>query len=103
MGNNDQQMMDNDNTELINSLNGRLYEFDRYSNELKNELDASNQQKLALQSEYQVYVEKLQKQIENLVDQINNMTDEREAAFQRIDNSEKRANGNYFIFSLFVR
>lgn len=88
-----QQVMSNESVEYINSLNEKLYEYDRYANDLKNELESSYQEKIALQSEYQVYVENLQKQIENLVDQINKMTDEREEAFRRIEITEKTVIG----------
>jgi hypothetical protein len=81
--------MSNENIEYINSLNEKLYEYDRYANDLKNELETSYQQKVTLQTEYQVYTENLQKQIESLVDQINKMTDEREEAFKKIDDQEK--------------
>ena len=84
--------------EYIKSLNEKLYEYDQYATDLKNELENSYQQKLTLQSEYQVYVENLQKQIENLVDQINKMTDEREDAFKRIDNLEKNILGTFNCF-----
>lgn len=69
-----------------------IYKLKELNLSLETKLDETNQkmdkQKEDLKTEYQNYVDRLQKQVESLVDQINRMTDEREDAFSKIDKLE---------------
>lgn len=50
--------------------------------------ESLSRQREEIKIEYQNFVDQLQNQIQSLVDQINRMTDEREAAFAKIDSLE---------------
>lgn len=82
-----------DQGQQINDLNMKLFKSEQERQSLATEVDNLNKQNKKLQGDYQTYVEKLQKQVENLVDQINLMTDEREDAFAKIENLDKKLKG----------
>jgi golgin subfamily A member 2 len=73
----------------LNSSKTRIEELTNLNKSLETRLNEKSilltKQRDDIKSEYQSYVEQLQRQVENLVDQINRMTDERETAFAKID------------------
>lgn len=54
--------------------------------------ESLGKQRKEIKQEYQNFVDQLQTQIESLVDQINRMSDEREAAFSKMDSMEAMLN-----------
>ena len=67
----------------------QMTEFTAKIADLEGKLSGAEERREETKLEYQKYAAQLQHQIESLVDQINRMTDEREAAFAKLDNMDQ--------------